>query len=497
MKAFLSIVCVLSAVLLNSCSVGPDYEAISLALPAHWANARPANGKSHTAPSLDAWWKNFGDPLLNRLIDEAVAGNLDVAAAKAKVREARALRREAAGALLPKVESTGSAERMKTADTTLQTSNTALQTPGAISNQFQGGFDVSWELDIFGANARAVEAAAYNEQASEEDLRTVLLTLVGDVASYYAEARGYQARIALAKSTAASQKHTAELVRAKLEAGTSSLLDTAKAEAQSHATEANVPGYEASFAQAVHRLSILTGREPGTLSKLMSAVKPIPAPRKPLPAGLPAEILRNRPDVRAAERRLAERTAKIGQAEAALYPSVSLLGAISTTGAKIGDLGRGSTIAWSWGPTLTVPIFQGGKLIAARDAAMAQRDQYFIAWHSAILTALQDVENALVSLSSERKTIKKLALAVADYRKAEELSRTQYTAGKASFLDVLDAERSAYSEDDMLLQHQVAMTKAYITLAKALGGGWSREVDCSRGEIVDEKTAPHLRGGHF
>ena len=468
---------------LAGCAVGPDYVTPDVVMPARWQRA--AGDHAVTRAALGDWWRDLRDPLLDELMVRAVEGNLDVATAKARIRQARAERREAIGGLLPTVSNAESATRQQSA--------ASAAMPGtSVSDTFRAGFDASWEIDLFGANARAVEAAGANVHATENDLDAALLTLVGDVASYYVEARGYQARIALAQRTAKSQRETAALTRTKFEAGLASAVDTAKAEAQAATTEAAIPSLQTALAQAVHRLSILTGREPGALTGEMSRSRAIPAPTRALPKGLPADVLRNRPDVRAAERRLAQATAKVGQAEAALYPSVSLTGSISTTAARMGDLGKGSTIAWSWGPSLTVPIFEGGKLVAARDAAEASRDQSLLAWRGSILTALEDVENALVALSQERIKAGRLSDATTNYRKAATLSHALYQSGSASFLDVLDAERSLYSAEDSLIQSRVAITIDHIALAKALGGGWTRPVETARPEVVDQGTLPHL-----
>ena len=475
----------LTLTLLGGCAVGPDYVTpAATGIPARWHRA--ADRGSLTQAALGAWWRDLGDRLLDRLMVEAVEGNLDVATAKAKIREARALRREAVGGLAPSLEASGTALRQQTA-----ASATAPTT--RVSNLFQGGFDASWELDLFGAQARSVEAAGAAVAASEADLDSTLLTLVGDVASNYVEARGYQARIALARRTAKSQRETAALTRTKFEAGAASAVDTSKAEAQAASTEAQIPTLESALAQTVHRLSILTGREPGALTGAMARGGAIPAPRRALPAGLPADVLTNRPDVRAAERRLAQATAAVGAAEAALYPSVTLTGSITTTATRVGDLGKGSTIAWSWGPSINVPIFEGGRLTAARDAAEASRDQSLIAWRGSILTALGDVENALVALSQERRRAARLGEAATQYRRAATLSRALYQSGSASFLDVLDAERSLYSAEDTLIQSRVAITTDHVALAKALGGGWTEPVDASKPEVLDAATGPRLR----
>jgi NodT family efflux transporter outer membrane factor (OMF) lipoprotein len=484
----LHLVVLLSGVALAGCAVGPDYSTPKIALPAHWGDAKTTQA---TKPvELAQWWRRLNDPVLNDLVEQAVQGNLDVATAKAKIREARAMQREAVGALFPSLTGSGSATRNQVSSNTLGSSATPATT--SIYNEFQAGFDASWELDLFGANRRAVEAATYGTDAAEDDLRSTLVTLIGDVTSYYAEARGYQARIALARRTAASQRETAALTQRKFEAGSSSAVDVAKAVGEAATTEANIPTYEAAYAQDVHRLGVLLGREPAALSQLLARGAPIPAPRLPLPTGIPADVLASRPDVRQAERQLAQYTAKIGQAEAALYPSVSLTGSLSTTALKIGDLGKTSSVGWSWGPSINVPIFNGGQLRAAVEVAQAQRDQYYVAWRSAVLTALEDVENAIVSLAQERAKIRSLTEAARRYGEAARLSGSLYDAGTQSFFDLLDAERSQYSAEDSLLQSRIAIATDYIALAKALGGGWDGAIDSSRPEVVDVNTGPHM-----
>ncbi|RWE90379.1 efflux transporter outer membrane subunit, partial [Mesorhizobium sp.] len=303
------IVPIFTAVLLAGCVVGPDYQKPLLPMPANWTGQKPA--KAARPAQLSKWWQRLRDPELNTLVEEAVAGNLDVATARARIREARASYRQSAGTLFPSVDGSGSATRNK--DSTSTSGGTATD-PYSL---YQAGFDASWELDLFGTNRRSVEAARYGLDASEEELRSTLLTLVGDVASYYAEARGYQARIGLARRAAASQKQTAVLTRTMAQVGMSTAADVAKAMGQASSTEADVPTLEAGYAEAVHRLSVLTGRPPAALNERLKRVVPIPTPRLPVPTGIPADILLSRPDVRMAERQYAQSTAKIGQAEAA------------------------------------------------------------------------------------------------------------------------------------------------------------------------------------
>jgi outer membrane protein, multidrug efflux system len=479
-----AVVSLTAAAWLGACAVGPDYLTPVLSLPDHWGSEAPAQPAK--APALSQWWRNLGDATLDALIDEAVRDNLDVAAAKAKIREARASYDQSRGSLFPSIDASASTTRQKSR------SSGSGGASGNVTNQFQAGFDSAWELDLFGGNRRGVEASAYGIDAADEALRAALLTLVGDVASNYVDARGFQARIAFARRTAESQRQTESLTRVKFETGESSGVDVANATGQSSSTEANIPSLEANFAAAVHRLSVLTGRAPAALIARMKADAPIPAPTAPIPTGVPADILRSRPDVRLAERQLAQQTALIGEAEAARYPSISLTGSVTTAGVNVGDLAKSTSISWAFGPTLSLPIFNAGELASAVRVAEAQRDQSFIAFKASVLTALEDVENAATALTQERTKYQKLEAAAASYREAARLARTLYQNGASSFLDVLDAERSLYSAEDTLIQSRVAIATDYVALNKALGGGWDGAVDASKPEIVDTNTGPHL-----
>ncbi|MGU3494414.1 efflux transporter outer membrane subunit [Xanthobacteraceae bacterium A53D] len=481
---------------LAGCVVGPDYAPPPISMPLGFNAASQA--QQAKPAQLHAWWRRLNDPVLDNLVEQSVAANLDVATAVANVRQARATRAQQAGALLPSANGSGAYTRQQNATSgfaggesvTVDTAGTGFSS--GPYDQWQGGLDASWELDLFGGNRRAVEAATRGVEAAQDQVRDALVTVIGDVATNYAEARGYQARIALARRTAKSQRETADLTRRKYEAGSANAVDVAKAVAQAASTEANIPSLETGYAQAVHRLGVLTGQPPAALMGEMSRVRAIPAPRFPVPTGVPANILISRPDVRAAERQLAQYTASIGNATAQLYPSVSLTGNVSTSALKAGDLGKGSTISWSFGPSLTLPIFQGGSLKAGVDLAEAQRDQYYIALRASVLTALEEVENALVALSRERRRAGSLDEAARSYGEAARLSRAQYQAGNTAFLDVLDAERSLYSAQDSLLQSRVLITTDYISLHKALGGGWDGQVNTHTPQVIDVNTGPHL-----
>ncbi|MGY8706552.1 efflux transporter outer membrane subunit [Bradyrhizobium sp. 18BD] len=473
------------ALMLAGCAVGPDYAGPpKVELPSHWSSKTAS--RRH-AGALDRWWLRLRDPLLNRLIEQAVDANPDVAKAKAVVREARATVQQTGTGLFPSISGTASVTDNKTSS-----GSASVVVDSAPYALHQASFDSSWELDLFGGTQRSIEAAVRGAQSAEEDLRDSLVTLIGDVAAYYVEARGYQARIALAERTAVSQRDTEKLTRSKYDAGSGNAVDLAKATAQAASTEANVPTYQAALAADIHRLGILLGRPPNGVAALMAPSAPVPAPRT-LPIGLPADLLMARPDVASAERKLAQATAKIGAAEADRYPAVSLTGSVGTSALRVGDLAKYSSVSWSVGPSVTVPVFDAGNRLATVRIAEAQRDQAFATFHSTLLTALEDVENALVSLSSERVRAAKLTEAAKNYREAAKLSRSLFETGSASFIDVLDAERSLYSAEDSLIQSKVSAAKDYISLAKALGGGWGDPVDVSTPVIVDTNTGPHVR----
>lgn len=472
--------------MLAGCAVGPDYAGPpGLEMPAQWSGRQTSRRQTGT---LDRWWLRLRDPLLNRLIEQAVDANPSVVKAKAVVREARATVQQTSAGLFPSVSGTASVTDNKTSS-----GSTSSAVDSAPYTLHQGSFDSSWELDLFGGTQRNIEAAVRGAESAEADLRDSLVTLIGDVASYYVDARGYQARIALAQRTSVSQRDTEKLTRSKYDAGSGNAVDLAKATAQAASTEANVPTYEAALAADIHRLGILLGRPPDSVASLMARSAPVPAPRMPLPTGLPADLILSRPDVASAERKLAQATAKIGAAEADRYPAVSLTGSVGTSALRAGDLAKYSSVSWSVGPSVTVPVFDAGKRLATVRIAEAQRDQAFATFHSTLLTAFEDVENALVSLSQERVRAIKLTEAAKNYREAARLSRSLFETGSASFIDVLDAERSLYSAEDSLIQSKVSAAKDYIALAKALGGGWSDPVDTSTPIIVDSNTGPHWR----
>ncbi|WP_455481875.1 efflux transporter outer membrane subunit [Bartonella sp. B35(2025)] len=468
---------------LSGCMVGPNYQKTSFDVPPVWGQQSEQVSKHQVV--LAGWWRSFNDPILNTLIDYAITGNNNVAVAKARVREARAGLGQVVGYLSPSVSSSISGIRSSgQADRSL--------------SQYRSSFDASWELDFFGGHKRAVEAARYGLEASVEDMHATMVILLGDVATNYVQMRGWQQKLLIAQQIALSQRKTFELMRAKLTAGGASALDVSNAQAQMADTEANISQIEANLAMSIHRLSVLTGRVPTALKDLLqkSAKKAkIPQPQWPIPAGIPADILLTRPDLRRAERQYAQATARIGQREADRYPALTLTGNISTTAISIGQLWKNSTIGWSFGPGIRFPFFNGGQVMASVMVARAQRDQAFIAYRTAVLEALEDVENALVRLTKEHQHLEKLIVADAAYLHSLKLSRSLFENGNTSFLELLNADRSYYSSQMALKNSRISLATQYIALMKALGGGWDGVVDASRSEVVDGIIHPHTKVG--
>lgn len=466
----------LATVLLSGCVVGPDYKGPTF-LPS--ISSFKPGAQARPLPEVSQWWKRLNDPVLDSIIDQAMTQNLTVASAKAKVREARASYRATGASDLPSVNGSSSVRRSGLLD-------------GQSGNQHQAGIDASWEIDLFGANYRSKEAARAGLDAAEEELRGATATLIADVATNYINARGYQERIGLSNKTVASQRKTRELVQTQHDLGSASQLDIANAEGQVALTEASIPDLEIAYQQTVHRLGVLTGQQPKALMNLLGNRKSVPqvafSPRK----GIAADAISARPDVRVAERNLARATANIGVAEAARYPSVSLAGSISSSAASIGDLAKASTISWALGPSISVPIFDNGRLKANADVARAQRDEAFLAYQASVLGGLEDVENALVSMTQNRIKRSKIQSSTVAYQKSLDLTRASYENGASDLLDVLSAERSLFSAQTNAIQNRVAMALDYVSLNRALGAGWDGKLEVSKPVVSDGETGPRL-----
>ena len=456
---------------LSGCAVGPNYQRPALEAPAQWTESRE-QAKAACALEEIAWWKVFRDPMLDRLIEAAARANLDLEQARARLAQARANVTGAGAALLPSVEATGSVTRNQGGINTT-TSSVPSSIATAAGTIFQAGFDASWEIDIFGGNRRGVEAARARLDASVEDLRSTLLTLLGDVARNYANLRASQAQREITRRHVAAQQQTVEVTRERFQLGLTSYLDVAQAEAQKATTASNLPTLEASIKQSMHRLGILLGKEPNALKEELSALRPLPKAESLLSLGLPSELLTRRPDLRQAERQLAAASADIGVATADLYPKFDLtaaLGLQSSTASKFFQVSTGRY--WSVAPGVSWNLFDGGKARATVTNKRAVYEENLAKYRASFLSALEDVENALAAYRAEQTKRRILADAVRADAEAVSLANERYRRGLTSFLDVLVAEKNLYSAQSSLSQSEADLLTDLISLYKALGGGW-------------------------
>jgi len=441
-------------------------------------NARDSASSAHPSQvtpqpvTLAAWWRAFKDPTLEILVQMAVNSNLDLAQAEARLRQARAARRMVAAGLLPQVEA--STLYQKSQGSSKVAGGGAIATAGAVRELFQVGLDAAWEIDIFGGVRRGVEAATADLRAAVEDRRDVLVTLLGEVAANYINLRGFQQQAAIAQKNLEAQKKTAHITRRRFEAGFVSRLDVANAEAQVATTQAQIPVLEASAQAAVYNLGVLLGKEPAFLARELNRTAPIPPMPPEVPVGLPSDLLRRRPDIRRAEAQLHAATARIGVAVADLFPKFSLTGSFGLSANEVAKLGRLESKFWSYGPSLSWPIFQGGRIWANIQVQNALQEQALLNFQKTVLTALKEVETALIAYAKEQEHHRSLATAVANNRQAVELAMKLYLAGKTDFLNVLNAQRSLYLTEDALTQSTRNLATNLIALYKALGGGWEQ-----------------------
>ena len=470
------------ALIIGGCTVGPDYRTPATTMPDAWgelgesgAATGPATRPISASPVVQ-WWKTFEDPELNTLVERAVAANRDLRRARARVREARAQRDVVRADLFPKanVDASYSNSRFSNGNTGSATSGNF----GGLGDQnlYQAGFDASWEIDVFGGVRRSVEAANYDLAAAIEDQRDIVISLLAEVARNYVDLRGFQRQLTIAQENLQAQQQTLELTQNRLKAGVATDLDLARAQAQVSTTASQIPTLEASARQSIHRLGTLLGSDPMSLSKDLSPTKPIPRPPPALPVGVPSELLRRRPDIRRAERQLAATNARIGVATADLFPKFSLTGSLGLQSSKISNLLEYSSRFYSIGPSISWPIFDAGRIRANIRVQNAREEQAVATYEQAVLTALQEVEDALVNYTREEARRRTLADAAEANRRAVQLANQLYAAGRTDFLSVLQAQRDLFASQDALVQSNRTVSTNLVTLYKALGGGWEGDV---------------------
>jgi outer membrane protein, multidrug efflux system len=464
----------LSALLLNGCMVGPNFHSPGANVPPAWVGVpqTPTGQPSMTTSQpaeLTHWWQKFNDPQLTALVEQALNANLDLQLAVARLRQARAARGVVAGGLWPAVNGSATYQR------TNSTSATGIAAVADGHNLFQAGLDAMWELDIFGGVRRNVESANANIQAAQEGVRDASVTLVAEVALNYVQLRGFQQQIVIAQNNLKAQQHTAEITRQHFVVGFVSGLDVANATALVATTASQIPVLETSAQQAIYTLSVLLARPPAALLQELSATQPLPIIPPAVPVGLPSDLLRRRPDIQQAEAQMHAAAAQIGVATADLFPKFSLTGSLTYQSNLLQNLFAGAKHLWSFGPAVSWSIFQGGSIQSNIRVQEALRDQAFITYQKTVLTALQDVENALIAFDKEWQHYKALNEAVVANRKAVDLSLQLYTQGQTDFLSVLVAQLSLYTSENALVQSTQNTATDLIAIYKALGGGWEDE----------------------
>ena len=471
----------LAALLLAGCAtVGPNYRRPDVAVPAQYAEPHEVQGLSHA--ELASWWQQFGDPQLDSLIARAIALNLDVLSATARIREARARELLAGARNLPTLDGQASATRQRISENAIPTppgagapgSGGSFGLPGSEFSTFRLGLDASWEIDLFGGTRRGIEAAGARTGAAVWNRRDMQATAAAEVANAYFTLRTLQERTANAQADLARQNREYQLRRARFEGGLINGIDVEQQRSDVAISAAELPTLRAQAEAQIHAIGLLTGTTPEALTAELSLARAIPA-SPAIPVGLPSDLLRRRPDIRAAERDIAAATADVGVATAELYPRISLTAApalVSTALASLLDWGSRS---YSIGASLLWPLFDGGKARANIAVADSRQEQALIAYRRAVLVALKDVEDALSRTQADRERLADLARSHEAATRAEKLSQTRFRGGLATYSEVMTNQGKRLSVEKQMIETRGALARDSVALFKALGGGWPEQ----------------------
>jgi multidrug efflux system outer membrane protein len=445
------------AALLSGCATGPNYRAphpSELALPAQFDLGQ--RGQLDAA-QLANWWTQFGDPVLNGVVAKAIAANLDIAVARTRLVQAHEAAIQAQAAFFPTVGASASAGRN-------------FVSLGQDTSSFSLGANASWELDLFGGTRRTVEATRAEAEGSGYDLAAVRVSIVAETVTNYVDARLAQTQLRIDRDALASQDANLRIAHWRVMAGLVSSLDEELARTQQAQTAATIPPLEQAYRAALARIAVLSGEAPGAATRDLETVGPIPLAPAAIAAGIPADTLRQRPDVRSAERTLAAQTARIGVAQVALLPALGLTGNIGTSALRLGSLGDIFTGALFAG--LTQLIFDGGAAASRVRAQRAATDGAFAAYRHAILTALEDIQNGLVAIDATASASQQLSIAQLAANNGAVLARLQYRSGLIDFQTLLTTERTLLATRNNEAAGRANRALAVVTLYRALGGGW-------------------------
>lgn len=469
----------LAALLVGSgCAVGPDYRRPGLEVPAAYdgASAVSTPAAPDGSPGLAEWWTMFQDPMLDDLVARALAANLDLRVAEARVREVRAETRGVRSRLLPGVDASGGFSRNRLSGNGVLGEAVEAMGQDLTQSTSVAGLDLNWELDVFGGRRRALEAARADLGRTEAAKEAIRISVVAEVGQNYLEVRGRQKQLEVARATLRTQESTLALTADRRRAGLSSDLDVVRAETQTAETRSQIPRMEESLQRAIHRLGVLMGQPPTVLAEQLGEVRPLPVASSRIPVGLPSDLLRRRPDVRMAERELAAATARVGVATAELFPKFYLTGAAGLQSVDASDFFTGGSRFWSLGPSFRWPVFSAGRIRSQIQAQNARQEQAALRYEQVVLTSLEEVENALVGYGQEQRRLEALTSAEASSRRAVSLAQDRYRGGLVDFLDVLEAERSLYRLQEQQVGSELVLQQHLVRLYRAVGGGWTPSI---------------------
>jgi outer membrane protein, multidrug efflux system len=467
------------------CTVGPDFHPPQAALPASWKDpaVRTTGGLVTQADPDPRWWRTFNDPMLDSLIERAVAGNVSFQQTVYRILEARAQVQVQRAAGLPSLKGTTSYTREKLGITglfagggTIQAgAGSAVGTIGSLTQPvdlFQAGFDASWELDLFGKVRRSVEQAGAQAQEQIESRNDSLVSLEAEVARTYLQLRSNQALWRTTQDAAKAEANTLTVTQVRQRQGMAAALDVDQALNRLTQTQSQLPQFQQQAEQAMNNLSVLTGAQPGALDAELSVERPLPALPSLVAVSLPSSLLRRRPDIRNAEATLHAATANIGVAVAQLYPDISLSGELGQSALQFKTISNWSSNFYQFGPSISLPIFQGGRLHANVRLAQAQQQEAALGYRQTVLSALQDVENNLVALRTDRERQVRLEQSAKISQDQLAVAQSRYRNGLADFLDVLDAETTLISAQQDAIRGRLQLVLDVAALYKAVGGGW-------------------------
>ncbi|WP_205949965.1 efflux transporter outer membrane subunit [Pantoea stewartii] len=469
---------------LAGCSVGPDYQAPKPQLPGSYHALDSQERSKPQSSAVDTrWWRNFNDPQLDSLIARAIAGNLSLQQTVLRIAGAREQLSQARGGLFPSLNGSAKVTRQQLGlEGLLKANGVNDQVDSTVASQlngltqpvtlYQGSFDASWELDLWGKVRRQIESANAQQQAAIEQRNDALVSLEAEVVRAWLQLRGAQATVNTLQQQIAVADQTWQLTQSQQRNGLAPLTDVENARAQLSSLQAQLPQYQAQTRQAMNGLAVLIGKTPGALDAELQTPKALPALPNAVAVGIPSTLARRRPDIRQAEAKLHAQTAGIGVSVAQLFPSLSLTGQLGVRNTDASYLDDWSSHFYSVGPSLSIPLFQGGRLVSSVKLARAQQASAALDYRQTVLTALQDVENALVSYRADQQRVTALDETTGALQRTFDLASDSYRQGLSTFLEVLDAQRQLAQAEEQATQARMQSGLDLVALYKALGGGW-------------------------